>query len=62
MDMSAAYAKSAKADLPLAEEKIVYDRFHIMKMANESVDKVRKTQHRELKEDGYNRLTGTKFL
>jgi transposase len=62
MDMSAAYVKSAKANIPLAEEKMVHDRFHIMKMANEAVDKVRKTEHCELKEDGDNRLTGTKFL
>lgn len=62
MDMSAAYVKSAKANIPLAEEKIVHDRFHIMKMANEAVDKVRKSEHRELKESGDNRLTGTKFL
>lgn len=62
MDMSAAYVKSAKANIALAEEKIVHDRFHIMKMANEAVDKVRKSEHRELKENGDNRLTGTKFL
>lgn len=62
MDMSAAYVKSAKANIPLAEEKIVHDRFHIMKMGNEAVDKVRKSEHRELKESGDNRLTGTKFL
>ncbi len=62
MDMSAAYVKSAKANIPLAEEKIVHDRFYIMKMANEAVDKVRKSEHRELKENGDNRLTGTKFL
>jgi transposase len=61
MDMSAANVKSAKANIPLAEEKFVYDRFHVMKMANEAVDKVRKTEHRELKEDGDNRLTEAKF-
>lgn len=62
MDMNVAYVKSAKANIPLAEEKIVHDRFHIMKMANEAVDKVRKSEHRELQESGDNRLTGTKFL
>lgn len=50
MDMSAAYVKSAKANIALAKEKIVHDRFHIMKMANEAVDKVRKSEHHELKE------------
>ncbi len=62
IDMSSAYVKSAKANIPLTEEKIAHARFHVMKMANEAVDKVRKTDHLELKEDGDNRLTGTKFL
>ncbi len=32
MDMSAAFVKSAKANIPLAEGKIVHDRFHVMKL------------------------------
>jgi transposase len=62
MDMSAAYVKSAKANIPLAEEKIVHDRFHVMKLATEAVDKVRRQEHRELKKEDDRRLTGTKFL
>ena len=62
MDMSAAYVKSAKESIPLAEEKIVHDRFHIMKMATEAVDKVRKGEHRRLLGLGDNRWSGTKFL
>ena len=62
MDMSAAFVKSAKANIPLAEEKIVHDRFHVMKLATEAVDKVRRQEHRELKKDNDMRLTGTKFL
>ncbi len=61
MEMSAAYVKSAKANIPLAEE-IVHDRFHIMKMANEAMDKARKTEHRELKENCGKRRTRTEFL
>ena len=37
MDMSAAFVKSAKGNIPLAEEKIVHDRFHVMKLATEAV-------------------------
>jgi transposase len=33
-----------------------------MKMANEAVDKVQKTEYRALTEDDDNRLTGTKSL
>ena len=62
MDMSAAFVKSAKANIPLAEEKIVHDCFHVMKLATEAVDKVRRQEHRELKNQDDTRLTGTKFL
>ncbi len=62
MDMSAAYVRSAKENIPLAEQKIVHDRFHIMKLATEAVDKVRKGEHRRLLGLGDKRLSGTKFL
>jgi transposase len=62
MDMSAAYVKAAKQVIPLAEEKIVHDRFHVMQMANKAVDKVRKQEHRSLLEKGDKRLSGTKYV
>ena len=62
MDMSSAFVKSAKANIPLAEDKIVHDRFHVMKLANEAVDKVRRREHRQLQQEGDHRLTGTKYL
>jgi transposase len=62
MDMSAAYVKSAEENIPLAEEKIAHDRFHIMKMATEAVDKVQKGEHRRLLELCDHRLSGTKYL
>jgi len=62
MDMSAAFVKSAKQNIPLAETKIVHDRFHIMKLASEAVDKVRRGEHRELKKQGDHRLKGTRYL
>jgi transposase len=62
MDMSASYVKSAKQCLPLAEEKIVHDRFHVMKLATEAVDKVRRGEHRKLREAGDDRLSGTRYL
>ena len=62
MDMSATYVKSAKANIPLAESKIVHDRFHVMKLATEAVDKVRRGEHRELKKQGDDRLSGTRYL
>lgn len=62
MDMSAAYVRSAKQSIPLAETKIVHNRFHLMKLAGEAVDKVRRGEQRELKQQGDDRLTGTRYL
>jgi len=62
MDMSAAYVKAAKQSIPLAEQKIVHDRFHVMKLVNEAVDKVRKQEHRELSLEGDKRLAKTKYV
>jgi transposase len=62
MDMSAAYVKSTKGNIPFAEEKIVHDRFHIMKLATEAVDKVRRAEQKKLKAEGDHRLTGTRYL
>ena len=58
MDMSAAYVKAAKANIPLAEKKIVHDRFHVMQLATKAVDKVRRGEHSELSTDGDDRLSG----
>ena len=62
MDMSPAYVKAAKQAIPLAESKIVHDRFHIMQMATKAVDKVRRTEHRELLKEGDDRLRQTKYV
>jgi transposase len=62
MDMSPAYVKAAKQVIPLAEHKIVHDRFHIMQMATKAVDKVRREEHRRLLEDGDDRLSRTKYV
>jgi transposase len=62
MDMSAAYVKATKQSIPLADDKIVHDRFHVMQLANKAVDKVRRDEHRQLKQDGDNRLAKTKYV
>jgi len=62
MDMRPAFVRAAKEMIPFAESKIVHDKFHIMKMANESVDKVRRGEHsgehKRLLKDGDDRLKG----
>ena len=48
--------------LPLGRDKIVFDKFHIMKKMNEVVDKVRMQEHRALMALGSNTLSKTKYL
>jgi len=62
MDMSASYVKAAKQTIPLAENKIVHDRFHVMQLATKAVDKVRRGEHRRLLLDDDNRLAKTKYI
>lgn len=60
MDMWEPYVKATMEQVPLASEKIVFDRFHIMKSMNEAVDQVRRREHRELTAQGNDLLKGTK--
>ena len=62
MDMSPAFVKAAKQVIPLAEEKIVHDRFHVMQLATKAVDLVRRGEHRQLQKQDDNRLAKTKYL
>lgn len=62
MDMSPAFLAAAMEVIPLAENKIVHDRFHVMQHATEAVDKVRRREHRELKKEDDMRLSGTKYV
>ena len=60
MDLWEPYVQATLAGLPSASDKIVFDRFHIMKKMNEAVDKVRLGEHRSLSELGSDLLKGTK--
>ena len=62
MDMSEAYIKGTKETVPLAELKIVHDRFHIMQHATKAVDKVRRGEHKRLQLEDDNRLKKTKYI
>lgn len=62
MDMSPAYVKATKQTIPLAEGKIVHDRFHVMQLATKAVDKVRRGEHRRLIELDDHRLAKTKYI
>lgn len=62
IDMWPAYIKAIRDHLPGADEKIVFDRFHIVKLLNDAVDKVRRQEHKALRREGDDTLTGTKHL
>ena len=62
MDMWEPYFKSVMNHVPGAADKIVFDRFHIMQHMGRAVDKVRKSEHGELRSVGDNTLTRTKYL
>lgn len=62
MDMWAPYIESTRAHLPLADEAIVFDKFHILGHLSDAVDRVRRREHRELRANDDDRLTRTKYL
>lgn len=62
MDMWDPYIASTKNHLDDAEKKIVFDKFHIMRLLNEAVDKVRRQEHQRLMEGGEDTLKKTKYL
>ena len=61
MDMWEPYIESTRAHLPAAEQKTVFDKFHIAHHANEAVDRVRRQENRALHAVGRDWLVGTKF-
>jgi transposase len=61
MDMWDPYVTSVQAHVTEAEKKIVFDKFHIAKHLGEAVDRVRRREHKVLKAEGDERLTGTKY-
>jgi len=62
MDMWDPYIAATREAIPEAEKKIVFDRFHVMRLMIEAVDKVRRWEHKELMEQERKSLKGTKYL
>lgn len=61
MDMWEPYRKTVRAQVPDADAKIVYDKFHVLQHVSDAVDQVRKQEHRTLAAMGDTRLKGTKY-
>lgn len=59
-DISAAYWSAVLEQLP--PSAIVFDHFHIIKLANEKIDQLRRALQREADVLGYSTLRGTRYL
>ena len=62
MDMWDPFIKAIRDNVPKAEEKICFDRFHVAQHLGKALDKVRAEEHRSLmQDDGESCLTRTKY-
>ncbi|HEY3964201.1 MAG TPA: ISL3 family transposase [Planctomycetaceae bacterium] len=61
MDMHQPYVNSVEEHLPNGDKKIVFDKFHVAKHLGEAVDRVRRAENKELRQDDDDRLVGTKY-
>ena len=62
MDMHQPYIQSTLDHVPGARQKIAFDKFHVAKHLGDAVDRVRREEHRELKEADKATVTRTKYL
>jgi transposase len=62
MDMWEPYALVVRAIVDDADDKIVYDPFHIVGHMNEALDQVRRKENKGLRAEGDDRLVGSKHL
>ena len=61
IDMSAPYENAIRAHVPESQDKIAYDKFHVVMHLSEAVDKVRRQENKQLRAAGDERLVGTKY-
>ena len=61
MDMSKAYIKSVKQNVPEADQRIAFDKFHIAQSLGQAVNKVRIEENVALIKQGSNLLKGTRY-
>jgi transposase len=62
LDMWPAYIGACRANVPQADRKMVFDRFHIMQHVGKGVDQVRKQENKDLLQQGDDRLKRSKYL
>jgi transposase len=62
LDMWPAFINACTSQIPGAEQKMVFDRFHIMRHVIDAVDKVRKKENKALMSQGDSSLIRSKYL
>ncbi|MGH9701492.1 MAG: ISL3 family transposase [Candidatus Acidiferrales bacterium] len=62
IDMSQTYINAVRACIKSADEKIVFDRFHVVQHMTDAVDKVRRGESQQLREEGDDRLVGSRYF
>ncbi len=62
MDMHDPYIAAVKACVPDAADQIVFDKFHVLRLMNEAVDRVRRQEHKKRRAQQDEVLTGSKYL
>lgn len=61
MDMCAAFISSTHKNVPNADAKICFDRFHVAQLLNHAVDEVRRKEHAKLLAEGDATLSQSRF-
>jgi transposase len=61
MDMWDPYVESVRAHVKDADQKIVFDKFHVAQHLSQAVDDVRRKENKELRAQGDERLVGTRY-
>jgi transposase len=61
-DMWNAYIRAIRENVPHWENKLVFDRYHVMKNINHAVDLVRRKEHKELRAEGDETLARSRYL
>ena len=62
MNVWQVYISAVEVHIPLAEERICFDKFHTAQHLGNAVDKVRREEHRRLTRLGDSTLKGSRYL
>jgi len=61
IDMWDPYVSSVREHVTAADQKIVFDKFHVAQHLGQAVDEVRRKENKALRAEGDNRLVGTRY-